>query len=1048
MKLKIIIHRFSEKWLLALLVIFSLGLPFNLSAKAKKISLSPISGNELGLTLRVDSEDLKPDLSKGSPRVRLYFKPENFLEKSGVFKTIGFEIYELNAGKKERISQINRTIGNPKKFHVSSFPLNHFSKASREVFIDVLNSENKLISTYKLELNAKNLNSQISSQEEDLANSNCDNSVFGKCQMEYILENLSFETYPKKNPSTEIMKSDSGAYKVKIGVPLIKNAELKKTTVVNNIENFNQNANGSLQEIDLSKLNGISLNPQTLKSDLENGLIEFDGNSLYYTSNGSRKTIAHTGQLGSGGSQTIIRNEILNNTIVQGAMDISPVSELPGHEDGRFFMTGSGALCMSINGNYEKIGGKPDAFCEEKNFTLDFTELEKITVDGTNDLFDVEIKGNELFVSSRYDDSFKYLGGSVSYFTRTSSSDPWVFQEKFGSTNLTNGGSLGTKLAFLESGELIATAGGDNESDGTAFFFTQNGSTGLWEEKQKITPLDTDSFNQFGQNLFIFNGNSLIIDAISDDEEGAYRAGAIYFFNQDPVTKLWSETDKIISPDYKDREAFGHSLDFDGVKTLFVGAPSHLSSDRNGQVYIFQFNSNTSNWDYKADLLPTDGTLGQAFGTKLSLTDDNQFLMVSARKFIVDGKANGAVYIFKQNGSILDWKFHQLITGTSFDEDARYGDRLLVDSQNNLYVSAIRQNFVGNESGIVYKYIFDPATENWNYHSHILGSQTNANDGFGMDIEKDGSDLYIISSTESISENTAGAIYKFGPGTQVIHPQVLSEGNVNIGIGVENPKASLHINGTMLIENGVKKAGAVLISDNEGYAKWSDGLMVQDSEIVLNKQRINHNNYLIHRSMMSLGFTSGGKWYKALTYKKGLYNHENSNIHVKIDYLASLENYSVDANIRVRSALTSNISSWNYKLSTNYKSNKLPRQPLKWQLVDDALGIWDLYYYSPDDYAEVSVEASFMRYSPTSELVLANGAEEVIDPDQGSAVGIEGSHFIQTNTFISLNSAPSSPELGQVFLYDGNGDGDGVLCVYTGPTNGWQATSVSVEACP
>jgi hypothetical protein len=369
-----------------ILAFLILGAKLTSSVQAKALRLEPVSGAELSLNLKVESEDLKPDLSKGSPRVKISFRPLNLLNKSGNFRSISFKAYEIIDAQRVEISEISPTIGNPKKTYISSFPLTHFNSSNREIFVDVLNSEKKLVSTYKLNLEAKNLDAQISSSEEELADSVCDNSVFGKCQMEYILDSLSFETYPKKRPSTEVMKSDSGAYKVRIGVPLIKDALVEKSNVFNRIENFysSSNGDGSITEFPDS----LVLNPKTLSNPVISGEIEFDGDKLYYSSNGSRKQIAHTGQLASGTGDTIINN--FNLTQIESA-GLGEILYTDTNGTILTLLPGSNGQVLSMNGTTglpqwqtSAISGSTVTDLTLENSIINNSSLENTTLNGNN----------------------------------------------------------------------------------------------------------------------------------------------------------------------------------------------------------------------------------------------------------------------------------------------------------------------------------------------------------------------------------------------------------------------------------------------------------------------------------------------------------------------------------------------------------------------------------------------------------------------------------------------------------------------------------------
>jgi hypothetical protein len=265
---------------------------FSLTTKASEYrSPSFVSGNEI--KIKVLASSLKPDLSKKSAEIKIILKETALIDKSSKFSSFSIEAYEYISGEKVSVSKVSSAILNPKKYSPISIPLNHFSSSSREIFLDIFSPNGVLISTYKVIVEAENLDAQITSDEKLLADSNCDGSVFGKCQLEYILDNIKFEVSPEKRPATRVLKEESGAFKVQLATPF-KNARVSK----NKINLLDQSITNISEGETVSLVEDLILNPKVLKATPENGSIEFDGDKLFYTSNGSRKQLAHTGQLG------------------------------------------------------------------------------------------------------------------------------------------------------------------------------------------------------------------------------------------------------------------------------------------------------------------------------------------------------------------------------------------------------------------------------------------------------------------------------------------------------------------------------------------------------------------------------------------------------------------------------------------------------------------------------------------------------------------------------------------------------------------------------
>jgi hypothetical protein len=267
----------------------------------------------------------------------------------------------------------------------------------------------------------------------------------------------------------------------------------------------------------------------------------------------------------------------------------------------------------------------------------------------------------------------------------------------------------------------------DNGADsGSAYIFRYNGSD--WVQEQKLLATDGAANDEFGRALSV-NGDTAFVGSWLDDDNGA-DSGSVYVFRWNGSS--WVEDQKLLATDGDAGDGFGRYVDIKGSLAV-VGA--HLDDDNgdaSGSAYVFR--NNGINWVEEQKLTASDGAAGDRFGFTPSISGD--VVVVGAPYDDDIGDGSGSAYVFRYNG--INWVEEQKLIASDGFAGARLGEETFVDG-NTILVSCSRDDDRGADSGSVYVFLYDGIS--WKEVQKLIASDTAAGD--------------LFSSTPSISGDVA-----------------------------------------------------------------------------------------------------------------------------------------------------------------------------------------------------------------------------------------------------------------------------------------------------
>ncbi|MEX2214306.1 MAG: PQQ-binding-like beta-propeller repeat protein [Phycisphaeraceae bacterium] len=202
---------------------------------------------------------------------------------------------------------------------------------------------------------------------------------------------------------------------------------------------------------------------------------------------------------------------------------------------------------------------------------------------------------------------------------------------------------FGTSVAISGNTAIVGARQDDDggSQSGSAYLFDITTGSQLF----KLTASDAALGDQFGNSVAI-SGNTAIVGAVLDDDDGGFSSGSAYLFDISTGNQLF----KLTASDAAGSDFFGSSVAISG-NTVIVGA--HLNDDagsQSGSAYLFDIT--TGNQLFK--LTASDAAAGDQFGNSVAISGNTA--IVGAFRDDDPGRSDsGSAYLFSSNSDAV-WK--------------------------------------------------------------------------------------------------------------------------------------------------------------------------------------------------------------------------------------------------------------------------------------------------------------------------------------------------------------------------------------------------------
>jgi hypothetical protein len=213
-------------------------------------------------------------------------------------------------------------------------------------------------------------------------------------------------------------------------------------------------------------------------------------------------------------------------------------------------------------------------------------------------------------------------------------------------------------------------------------------------------------------------------------EPGIFERGIAYVYERDHGgPNAWGLVTSLSASDSQDLLNFGWSVTIDG-DTIVVGAPAKSVPPLPGMAYVYERDlGGPGAWGEVVKLTPSDGQVGDQFGTAVSLSENT--LVVGSPFDDDNGNASGSAYVYERDGiGPGGWSEQAKLLGS----DGVAGDQLGFSasiSPDEQSVLAGAPKHVGS-SGVLYLYERHfGGPEAWGQSTKHVASNGSGDDGYG-----------------------------------------------------------------------------------------------------------------------------------------------------------------------------------------------------------------------------------------------------------------------------------------------------------------------------
>ena len=307
------------------------------------------------------------------------------------------------------------------------------------------------------------------------------------------------------------------------------------------------------------------------------------------------------------------------------------------------------------------------------------------------------------------DDNGVSNSGSVYIFTRSSADGTFTQQSKLYASDAAASDLFGISVSLYGNTALIGAHSDDDNGvsdSGSVYIFTRSSADGTFTQQAKLHANDAAASDKFGVSVSLY-GDTALIGAIEDDDNGASASGSVYVFTRSSADGTFTPQAKLHANDAAVGDNFGISVSLYG-DTALIGA--RLDDDNgvsdSGSVYIFTRSSADGTFTQQAKLHANDAAASDRFGVSVSLYGDTA--LIGARHDDDNGVSDsGSVYIFTR--SSVDGTFTQ--QSKIYASDAAVGDSFGVSVSldgNTALIGAYYDDNNGSNSGSVYVFKAPP----------------------------------------------------------------------------------------------------------------------------------------------------------------------------------------------------------------------------------------------------------------------------------------------------------------------------------------------------
>lgn len=305
-------------------------------------------------------------------------------------------------------------------------------------------------------------------------------------------------------------------------------------------------------------------------------------------------------------------------------------------------------------------------------------------------------------------------------------------------------GAWGKPGSYAEAFDTSATNGPFDQM-GAAYVYRRHRMQSNWIEWQQLLAQDRDSSDGFGYAVAL--NNSFAAVGAPWERHNALgqfpldSAGSVYLYYRNAFGQ-YLDTAKLVPASRKAGSLFGAALHMND-EVLLVGAPGDT-----GKVFCYQFSG--GQWNLLQILQAPDGQAGDAFGSSVSLVQQNNcdWYVVGAPRHDLDSSGTaflnnaGSVYLWKDEGFGIQY-FGKLVAAHR-QPFASFGFALAAVDSAFLVAAPFDRTDASDaneldSAGAVYGF----SVKNGSFAFKLVTNDRQVGDGFGMSLASHGDRCYV-----------------------------------------------------------------------------------------------------------------------------------------------------------------------------------------------------------------------------------------------------------------------------------------------------------------
>ena len=307
---------------------------------------------------------------------------------------------------------------------------------------------------------------------------------------------------------------------------------------------------------------------------------------------------------------------------------------------------------------------------------------------------------------------------------------------------------FGESVSLSGNTGLIGAPGDDDNLNPLGGIFSSSGSayifrnlvtaTGTVNESVKLLASDGAAFDLFGESVSL-SGNTGLIGARGDDDNGSIAGSAYIFRNLDTATGTVNESVKLLASDGEALDQFGESVSLSGNTGLIGASRDDDNGSNSGAAYIFRnLDTATGTVNESAKLLISDGAAWAFFGEAVSLSGNTGLI----------GSFSESAYIFRDLDTATG-TVNESVKLLASDSEAfdTFGESLSLSGNTGLI--GARGDSLASGSAYIFRDL-NTATGTVNESVKLLASDGAEGDRFGVSVSLDGDRFTVGASSGDV----------------------------------------------------------------------------------------------------------------------------------------------------------------------------------------------------------------------------------------------------------------------------------------------------------